>query len=171
MPIFLYEDESNKLGGKQLILPQYLVDHLRQQSELYSGKEYRNSKGYKRLMGMLHSDYNDPDGNKQKQHNDKHTMTWYGAKELARNIKAMSQTPDNLEYVMIGGDMTRDWVNNAVRSLRNSVKQVDKVPEVPKLDKGDVNIPNIKDTVHVNGTDIELESKESFNKKLKKMFE
>ena len=171
MPIFLYEDESNKLGGKQLILPQYLVDHLRQQSELYSGKEYRNSKGYKRLMGMLHRDYNDPDGNKQKQHNDKHTMTWYGAKELARNIKAMSQTPDNLEYVMIGGDMTRDWVNNAVRSLRNSVKQVDKVPEVPKLDKGDVKVPDIKDTVHVNGTDIELESKQSFNNKIKKMFE
>ena len=171
MPIFLHEDESHKLGGKQLILPQYLVDHLRQQSELYSGKEYRNSKGYKRLMGLLHSDYNDPDKNKQKQHNDKHTMTWYGAKELARNIKAMPQTPDNLEYAMIGGDMTRDWVNSAVKSLRNSVKKVDVVPEVPKLEKADVKTPEVKDTVHINGTDIELESKQSFSDKLRKIFE
>ena len=30
---------------------------------------------------------------------------------------------DNLEYAMIGGDMTRDWVNSAVKSLRNSAKK------------------------------------------------
>ena len=45
------------------------------------------------------------------------------------------------------------------------------VMEVPKLDKGDVKAPDIKDTVHVNGTDIELESKQSFTNKIKKMFE
>lgn len=36
---------------------------------------------------------------------------------------------------MIGGDMTRDWANSAVKSLRNSAKKVDVVPEVPKLEK------------------------------------
>lgn len=170
MPIFLFEDESNKLGGKQLILPQYLVDHLRQQSQLYSDKKYKNTKGYKRLMGMLQTNYNDPDNNKQNQHNDKHTMTWYAAKELARNIKHMSQSPDNIEYSMIGGDMTRDWVNSAIRSLRNSVEEVGSVPEVPKLEKNDVKVPDVKNTVHVNGTDIQLESNTSFNNKLTKMF-
>ena len=77
----------------------------------------------------------------------------------------------NLEYAMIGGDMTRDWVNSAVKSLRNSAKKVDVVPEVPKLEKADVKAPEVKDTVHINGTDIELESKQSFSDKLRKIFE
>lgn len=171
MPIFLHEDESKKLGGKHVIMPQYLVDRLRQQADLYSGKEYKSQKGHKRLMGMLHSDYNDPGKNKQRQHNDKHTMTWYGAKELARSINSMDQSPDNPEYAMIGGNMTRDWVNSAVRSLRNSVKKVSAVPEVPKVDKSDVECPHVDKTVHIGGADIKLESMHSFNDKIKKLFE
>lgn len=171
MPIFLFEDESNKLGGKQLILPQYLVKHLQQQSQLYSDKQYKNTKGYKRLMGMLQTNYNDPKSNKANQHNDKHTMSWYAAKELARNIKHMPQTPDNIEYSMIGGDMTRDWLNGAIRSLRNSVKEVDSVPEVPKLEHNDVKVSKPKEVVHINGTDVQLESKKSFSTKLTKIFE
>ena len=68
MPIFLFEDESTKLGGRTLVLPQNLVDHLYSRQKLYSDKQYKNLKGYKRLNGLLNKNYNDPAGNKEKQH-------------------------------------------------------------------------------------------------------
>ena len=56
MPIFLYEDESTKLGGKQIIPPQYVVDNWKRMENMYSDKKYRNNKGHKRLIGLMYGD-------------------------------------------------------------------------------------------------------------------
>lgn len=168
MPIFLYEDESTKLGGKQIVPPKYVVDKWRQMEKLYSDKKYRDTNGHKRLMGLLHGDYNDPNGKKKSQFSDTKALSWYKAKEIARNIKSMSQTPGNLEYEMIGGDTTRDWINSAIKSLRNSVRRVDTVPEVPKLDKKDVNPQKIGKTVNISGAEITLESVDAFKNKVRR---
>ena len=168
MPIFLYEDESTKLGGKQIIPPQYVVDNWKRMEKMYSHKKYRNNKGHKRLIGLLYGDYNDPNGKKKNQNSDIKALSWYKAKEIARNINAMSQTPDNLEYSMIGGDTTRDWVNSALKSLRNSVRRVDAVPEVPKLKIKDVEAAKPDNTVKLGGTEITLESARNFKNKIRK---
>lgn len=168
MPIFLFEDESTKLGKRQLTLPQNLVDHLKKQSQLYSGKEYKASKGYKRLQGLLNKSYNDPGKNKKKQYNN-HTISFPEAKRMDFDIRHMSQSPKNLEYAMIGGDMMRDWIHNSLSSLRNSVHEVDVVPEVPKLSNKEVKPEDPNKTLKVSGTEVTLENN-VFNKKIKKIF-
>ena len=162
MPIFLFEDESTKLGGRTLVLPQYLVDHL------YSGKQYKDFDGYKRLMALLDKNYNDPAGNKEKQHNN-HTMSFAQAKRMYFDVMHMPQTPDNIEYSMIGGDMMRDWLRNSLSSLRNSVRKVDAVPEVPKLSTSDTKPEDVNKTVKINGIEVTMENR-NFNKSIKQLF-
>lgn len=164
--VFLYEDEGSKLCGKQLILPQNIIDHLKKQQQLYSGKEYTQTKGYKRLNGLLNKSYNDPAHKKQNQHND-YTMSFADAKRMDFDMKHMVQSPKNVEYSMIGGDLMRNWLHNSLESLRNSVHKVDKVPEVPKLSQKDLKPKEPAKTVKVNGQEVTLENKE-FNKLVKK---
>lgn len=168
MPLILNEDESKKLGQRHLILPQNLVDHLTQQANLYSDKQYHQSKGFKRLKGLLNKDYNDVKGNKKKNHNE-HTLTFPEAKRMDFDISLMVQSNENPEYEMIGGDMMRDWLHNAIASMRNSVREVGAVPEVPKLEKKDVKPKDIKKEIKVGGTEIQLENKD-FNDKITQIF-
>ena len=137
MPLIL-EDEGKRFGGRQIIIPQVLLDHLRQQQNIYSGDEYKTSKGYKRLNALLNRSYNDPEGKKERQNNDKHTMSFADAKRIDFDMQHMKQSEDNPEYDMIGGNMMRDFVHNTLKSLRNSVSKVKQVPEVPKLSTNDV---------------------------------
>ena len=168
MPIFLFEDEATKLGGRTLVLPQHLVDHLYARQKQYSGKQYKDLKGYKRLNGLLNKNYNDPAENKEKQHNN-HTISFADAKRMDFDIRHMPQTTDNVEYSMIGGDMMRDWLHNSLGSLRNSVHKVDVVPEVPKLSTNDTKPEDVNKTIKINGLDVTMENK-NFNKSIKQLF-
>jgi hypothetical protein len=172
MPIFLFEDEGKKLGNRQLIIPQNLVKHLQKQANLYSGDEYKTTKGYKRLNSLLNKDYNSQSDKKNNQHNDKHTISFADAKRIDFDIRHMNQSPDNSEYAMIGGDMMKDWVHNSLGSLRSAVKKVQQVPEVPKLEKDDVKAPDVQKPIKVNGMEIKVESKlydnDDFSKNIKK---
>lgn len=167
MPLFLNEDETSKFGKRSLILPKDLVDHLRDQRNLYSGKEYKSLKGYKRLNAILDDDYNAHGENTQ--HGDSKTISFSDAKRIDHDIRHMSQSPDNVEYAMIGGDRMRDFVSNSLDSLRNSVRPVKAVPEVPKLSKKDVMPQDIKKSVKIGNAEVELESKQ-FNNKIKEIF-
>lgn len=137
MPLIL-ENKDKTLGGRQIIMPTYLVNHLKQQLNLYSGDEYKTSKGYKRLNALLNKEYNDPENKKQRQHNNQYTMSFADAKRIDFDMNHMPQTKNNAEYVMIGGDIMRDFLRNSLKSLRNSVSKVKQVPEVPKLETKDV---------------------------------
>lgn len=134
-------------------MPKYLVDRLKQQQKLYSGDEYKTSKGYKRLNALLNKDYNDPSGKKSRQENN-YTMSFSDAKRIDFDMKHMQQNSNNTEYDMIGGDMMRDFVHDSLRSLRNSVSKVKQVPKVPKLTTNDVkpNIPTNKEVKIGNTT-------------------
>jgi len=168
--MLILEDEGEKLGKRQLILPQELVSHLQQQQQLYGNKAYSQTKGYKRLNSLLNKNYNNPSDKKDRQHNDKHTVSFADAKRMDFDIRHMNQSKDNVEYSMIGGDMMRDWLHNSLGSLRNSVHQVSQVPKVPQLEKHPLKTPDVKDTVKVSGMDLTIESKENFNNKITQMF-
>ena len=154
--LFLNEDEGKKLGKKQLIMPKYVIDHLMAQQKLYSGKKYKNTKGYKRLNGLLNKSYNDPARNKQKQHNNNYTISFADAKRIDFDMRNMDQSEKNIEYMMIGDNVMRDWVHNSLDSLRNSIHKVSEVPEVPKLNNNDIKPNSIPKPANVNGLSIKI---------------
>ena len=168
MPLIL-EDENTRFGGRQVIIPDSLVDHLMQKRNLYSGDQYKTSKGYKRLNAMLSKDYNNPSDKKDRQHNDKHTISFADAKRMDFDIRHMPQNDENPEYDMIGGDQMRDFLHNTLSSLRNSVKKVNPVPEVPKLEKNDVKPEKPKQVIKVSNADVQIENRE-FNDKIREIY-
>lgn len=163
----ILEDEGAKLGGKQIILPQYLVDKLKENLKLYSNGQYNKTRGFKRLNALLSKNYNNPSDKKDRQHNDNYTISFSDLKRIDFDIRHMPQA-NNAEYDMIGGDLMRDFVRNMLGSLRSSVKEVDVVPEVPKLETKDVKPSKPQNVVKVNKADVRIENK-SFNKEIKKM--
>lgn len=168
MPLIL-EDEGVRFGGRQIILPQNIVDHLSQCRNLYSGDEYKTSRGFKRLNSMLDKNYNSQSDKKDRQHNNNLTISFADAKRIDFDMKHMLQSSDNDEYNMIGGDMMRDFLHNTLQSLRNSVSKVKKVPEVPKLETNDVKPEDIKKTAKIGKVEVTMENKE-FNNKIKRVF-
>jgi hypothetical protein len=162
MPLIL-EDESKKLGGRQLTLPQDLVDHLRKKQAQYSDKKYKTSNGYKRLKALLSKDYNTRSDRKERQDNNNFTMSFSDAKRILHDMKSGM---DEEEYDMIGGQRMNDFISNSLRSLRNSVKKVSPVPEVPKLSVQDVKPDEPKKVVKAGKVEVTLENK-SFAERLK----
>ena len=164
----ILEDENVKLGGRQVTLPKYLVDNLYEKYNLYSGDEYKTSKGYKRLHSLLNKSYNNPSDKKDRQHNNNFTISFADLKRIDFDMRHMLQNKNNAEYDMIGGDLMRDFVHNALESLRTSTKQVKPVPQVPKVSAKDVKPQNIVPPVKPRKSDIGL-GESDFSKKIKVM--
>ena len=169
MPLIL-EDEGIRFGGRQITIPQNIVDHLKDCRNLYSGDQYKTSRGYKRLNAMLDKGYNSPSDKKDRQHNDDVTISFADAKRMDFDIRHMAQSKDNDEYNMIGGDMMRDFLHNSLQSMRNSVSKVKEVPEVPKLQTKDVKPDKVDNVVKVGKVEVTMENKE-FAKNIKQMFQ
>lgn len=163
----ILEDENTRFIGKQIILPKYIIDNLKEKLQLYSDDQYKKTKGYKRLNALLSKDYNSQSDKKERQHNNNYTISFSDLKRIDFDIRHMPQN-NNAEYDMIGGDLMRDFVRQQLGSLRSSVKQVKPVPEVPKLEKKDVETPKPQKVIKVGKKDIKIENKE-FNKKIKKI--
>jgi hypothetical protein len=153
--VLLQEDESKKLGTRRIEIPSDLMSHLNDVARRYSDKQYKPMRGYKRLHSIVDSQYNDKDGSSDGEHNA--SLSFADAKRIDFDIKHMSQSEDNPEYSMIGGDRMKNFISSSLRSLRNGVKKVSKVPEVPKLSTKDVKPDNIKNTVKVNGRQMTVE--------------
>ena len=161
----ILEDENTRFSGRQIILPDYLVNELKKKLNLYSGDEYKKSKGYKRLNAIMSKDYNNPSDKKDRQHNNNYTISFSDLKRIDFDIRHMSKK-NNAEYDMIGGDLMRDFVHNTLGSLRNSVKEVKPVPEVPKLEKKDVEPDKPQKVIKLGKAEVTLENKD-FSDKLK----
>lgn len=165
MPLFLNEDESNKLGKKQVIIPKDMTDHLQARKNLY-GDKLSSYNGYRRLNSLLNKDYNDRANKKASHHGQQPTISFSDLKRIHHDIEHMPQTDDNLEYQLIGGDKMRDWVQNSLSSLRNSVKAVSEVPQVPKLEKNPLKAPEPQKSIQVGNSTITL-SEDDFSKAIK----
>lgn len=168
MPLIL-EDEGKRFNGRQITLPKELVDHLKQQQNLYSGDQYKVSRGYKRLNSLLNKDYNSQSDKKDRQYNNDYTVSFADVKRIDFDIRHMPQTKDNPEYEMIGGNLMRDFVHNTLDSLRNSVQKVKPVPEVPKLETNDVKPDKPQKTIKLGNNEITVENK-AFKEAISKIF-
>lgn len=151
MALFLTEDEGKKLNKNQIKIPDNIVKLLKIAKGAYG--QYKKSDGYKRLNSMLDDDYNKRSNKKDRIHNGDKTVSFSNLKRIDHDIRHMPQTKNNLEYNMLGGDETRNWVHDALNRQRTAVKQNKKVPQVPKLEKQKVVKPDVRKTVKVGGVE------------------
>lgn len=156
MPIFLREDESEKLGGKSFQMSKDVINYISKLHNQYDGKkEYKSSPGYKRLQYL----YNNPN------------IGFSPLKKLDFDLKHMDKKSQ--QYQMSGGDVVSNWASNALKSARNGVKKVDIVPEVPKLEKDtslDVDDSTKETTVGGIDVNIRMEGK-SFEDNIRKLIQ
>jgi hypothetical protein len=124
MPTFLKEDNS-ALVGRQFQIPRNVLDHLNTTLSTYG--QYSTSDGYKRLKSLVDNTYNDRKGKKK----DKSTLdiqpntkyiSYHDMKRIKHDFDSMDRTPNNIEYILNGGQQMMDWVNNELTSSRNAVK-------------------------------------------------
>lgn len=168
MPLIL-EDEGKNFGSRQIPLPDDLVKKLKERLNMYSGDEYRTSRGFKRLHALLNKDYNIQSDRKDRQQASVPTISFSDIKRIDFDIRHMPNSSDNPEYEMIGGDMMRDFTRNTLDSLRNSVTKVEPVPEVPKLSTKDVKPSEPNKEIRVGKVDVRVESRD-FNDKIRKLY-
>lgn len=140
MPL-IFEDESKKLGKKQVIVPDKLVNKIKSNLNVFG--QYKGTKGFKRANSIVDDDYNKRSNKKDKIHNGAKTISFSDLKRINHDLKHNNQNPNDLENILLGasdkfGDKSinmRTWAKDTLRKLRTSVKQVDAVPPVPKLEK------------------------------------
>ena len=140
MPL-IFEDESKKLGKKQVIVPNKLVNKIKSNLNVFG--QYKDTKGFKRANSIVDDDYNKRSNKKDKIHNGAKTISFSDLKRINHDLKHNNQNPNDLENILLGasdkfGDKSinmRTWAKDTLRKLRTSVKQVDAVPPVPKLEK------------------------------------
>ena len=147
MALFLTEDEGKKLNKNQIKIPDNIVKLLKIAKGAYG--QYKKSDGYKRLNSMLDDDYNKRSNKKDRIHNGDKTVSFSNLKRIDHDIRHMPQTKNNLEYNMLGGDETRNWVHDALNRQRTAVKQNKKVPQVPKLEKQNASKPDVRKPIKV----------------------
>lgn len=137
----LSEDEGKKLNKKQIPIPKNVQKKLKSNLSLYNG--YSQTKGYKRLNSLVDDDYNKRSQKSNKTKDGGKTLSFSDAKRIDHDMRHMVQNPKNLEYQMLGGDDTRNWLHDALGSVRNANKQVQKVPQVPKLQKNPEKVKDV----------------------------
>jgi hypothetical protein len=133
MALFLAEDEGKQLNKRQVKIPDTIVKKLNKSKGKYGN--LKSTKGYKRLNSMLDDKYNKRSDKKDRIHNNDKTLSFSAVKRIDHDIKGMNQSEDNIEYAMIGGDETRNWVHDALNRERTAVKQPKNIPQVSQKTK------------------------------------
>lgn len=153
MPLIL-EDEGKKLNKRQLTIPKKLVNKLKATRNLFD--KYSKTKGFKRLNAMIDDDYNKRSNKKDRIHNGDKTISFSDAKKIDFDMRHMAPSPNNLEFTLLGGEDTKNWVHDALRKERTAVKKVDGVKPVPKLEKNPMKTPDVQKDVQMGDVTVRL---------------
>lgn len=154
MPLIINEDEGKKLGKKQVIVPDKLVNKLKLNKNLFG--KYKKTKGFKRISAIVDDDYNKRSNKKDRIHNDNKTISFGDLKRIDHDMRHMSPNPHNLEYVLPGGDDMKNWAHDTLGKMRTAVKQVKAVPPVPKLEKNPLKTPDAQKDIKVGNASVRL---------------
>lgn len=133
MPI-IFEDESKKdVTSNKVIVPKEVSNNIKKTLAAAGDSDIvHKSKGYKRAKTLISpDDYNKRSKDKNTTDDGRKMVTFGNLKRIAHDMKHMSQNKDNLQYILQGGDMTRNWVNDKLGDIRGKVSSVNKVNPVP----------------------------------------
>ena len=133
MPI-IFEDESKKdVTANRVIVPKEISNNIKATLAAAGDSDVvHKSKGYKRAKTLISpDDYNKRSKDKNTTDDGRKMVTFGNLKRIAHDMKHMPQTKDNLQYILQGGDMTRNWVNDKLGDIRGKVSNVGKVNPVP----------------------------------------
>lgn len=111
-------NENQALKDRMFRIPDNIMNHLN--TVLSSYGNYKDADGYKRLSALVYKEYNAR--NNKKGQDDKSRITFYDLKRIHHDFSKMPQDNKNLEYILNGGSVMRDWVKNTLKTARNSVK-------------------------------------------------
>ena len=111
-------NENQALKDRMFRIPDNIMNHLN--TVLSSYGNYKDADGYKRLSALVNKEYNAR--NNKKGQDDKSRITFSDLKRIHHDFSKMPQDNNNLEYILNGGSVMRDWVKNTLKTARNSVK-------------------------------------------------
>jgi hypothetical protein len=136
MPIFIQENqELNKHSYK---LPKNLQKHL--QDTLTKYGEYKDVDGYKRLNSLINPNYNKRNN---KKNGDEREISYTDLKRIDHDIRHMDKSPDNVQYILNGGDEMARFTRDTLNRERTRVAPVLKQEKIKTRNKNAVK-PTIK---------------------------
>ena len=154
MTIFIKE-ENKQLYGNWYKIPDDVNDSNREILAKY--KNCTKNKGYKRLNALVNPEYNKRSDEKFK--DGKH-ISHTDAKRIKNTFDHMNNDPNNLDFVLNGGEKMKHFVDDTLNRERTKVKPVDIIPQVKDNNKNNlkptispmkpVKLGNIEATVHEN---------------------
>lgn len=95
---------NKDLYGKNIILPEKIINHLDKSFSNAKGSSESNE-GYKR----------------NKELRNKGKITYQGLKRIKNWFDNFNGNPNDLSYILNGGDYMKSWVNHQLESMRNNV--------------------------------------------------
>jgi hypothetical protein len=134
MPIFIKENQE--LKDKMFKLPQNVLNHLNTTLSTYG--QYKDKDGYKRLNTLLNPNYNKRSDKEDKIADDGKHISFSDLKRINFDFDKMPKNPNDLSFILNGGDVMKDWVQNTLRRARNSVKPTLKSKKQHTIDKNAV---------------------------------
>lgn len=141
MPI-IFEDESKKdVSTNRVIVPREVSKNIKNTlAAVGDSDSVHRSKGYKRAKTLISpDDYNKRSLDKNTTDDGRKMVTFGNLKRIAHDMRHMPQNKDNLQYILQGGDTTRNWVEDKLGDIRGKVSSVGKVNPVPPASPRGVN--------------------------------
>ena len=109
---------NKDLYGQNITLPEKVLNHLENSHSNAKGAT-DSTEGYRR----------------NKELRDNGTITYQGLKRIKNWFDKFNGNPNDLSYILNGGDYMKNWVNLQLKSMRNSVY-------TPKKNKSDAGMEN-----------------------------
>lgn len=114
---FINEGGNSELKNRKFVMGKGIVKHLQNTLQNYDGD--KTIEGYKRLNNLLQMD----------------SITYNEMKRLKNFFDTYQGTPDNPTFILNGGEIMQNWVNNTLNSATSAIRDI-------KQDKKDMGMEN-----------------------------
>lgn len=136
MPIFIKENQE--LNGRKFVMPKEVLDHLKTTLSTYG--QYKDNDGYKRLNSLINPKYNNHNEKEsQEDVDDGRHISYTDMKRMDFDFRKIPNNPQNLSFILNGGSVMKDWVQNSLKQARNSVKPTLKKKKSDNIKKSMMN--------------------------------
>ena len=149
--------ENQLLNNEVVFLPEPLVVDLRK--VLATHASHTESDGYKRLKHLLDQNYNDK-GERQVQK--RPSVTFRELKRIKNFFDTFGGKEDDPEYILNGGTEMKNWVNQTLNSMRNSVSgQLKNMKNQTRMQNHDLKGNSVAKPIKVDDSPAEIYVREA----------